>query len=224
MEIFKKQQWVKFIWINIGLIIMSIGLYFFLIPANLAVGGVAGLAMVIKHYCPVINLGILMWCFNIVLFVTAFFAIGKDFGKNSIYGSFALSGIIGVLEWLLPLKGPLGDDIFINLVFGILIQGIGMGIVFYCNASTGGTDIVAKIIHRYTDIPIGKALFLSDALITLAAGMAFGLTLGLYALLGILMNALIIDRVIEQMQDRKESLKITTTAELPLITNAQVLD
>lgn len=186
----------QFILINMGLLIMALGLYMFLIPANLAVGGVTGLAMVIQNYIPNINLGFLMIGFNIILFTLAFFIIGKEFGGNTIYCSFALSGIIGLFEWFMPLQGPLVDDIILNLVFGIVIQGIGMAIVFYQNASTGGTDIVAKIINKFTHLDIGKALFLSDSLITLMAGMAFGMTLGLYAFIGILINGLVIDRVI----------------------------
>lgn len=186
----------QFLFINVGLLIMAVGLYLFLIPANLAVGGVTGLAMVIQHYIPGVNLGFLMIGFNVILFTLAFIIIGKEFGGNTIYCSFALSGIIGIFEWLMPLNGPFVEDVILNLVFGIAIQGIGMAIVFYQNASTGGTDIVAKIINKFFSIDIGKALFLSDALITLMAGIAFGLTLGLYAFIGILINGLVIDRVI----------------------------
>ncbi len=202
----------RFIMINIGLLILALGMYVFLIPSNLAVGGVTGLAMVIQSYFPVINLGILMWGFNIVLFIVAFIFIGKDFGGYTIYSSFALSTFIGMMEKFYTLSAPVVDDILLNLLFGILISGIGMAIIFYYNASTGGTDIVAKIINKYTHISIGQALFMSDALITLMAGLAFGVQLGLYAFLGILINGLIIDQVIAGF-DQRINLQIITNEE-----------
>jgi len=204
----------NFMIINIGMVIMAAGLYFFLIPANLAVGGVTGLAMVIQNYLPWINLGILMACFNIALFILAFIIIGKEFGGNSIYCSFLLSGLIGILEVTIPLSQPIVDDLMLNLIFGIVIQGIGMAIVFYQNASTGGTDIVAKIINKFTQIDIGKALFLSDAIITLLAGMAFGVTLGLYAFLGILINGIVIDKVIAGINTKIHALVISKEPEI----------
>jgi len=204
----------KFLIINFGIFIMAIGLYFFLIPANLAVGGVTGLAMVIKNYFPFINLGILMLIFNVILFILAFLMIGKEFGTNSIYCSFLLSGVIGIFEIIFPLKEAIVDDIIINLIFGIVIQGIGMAIIFYQNASTGGTDIVAKILNKFLRIEIGKALFLSDSLITLLAGFAFGTKLGLYAFLGILINGLVIDKVIAGLDTKIHSIIISKKSEV----------
>lgn len=186
----------NFIKINIGILTMAIGLYFFLIPANLAVGGVTGLGMVINSVFPKIPIGILMTIFNVILFFLGFLIFGNEFGGYTIYCSFLLSGTISILELFVPLSKPIVDDILLNLIFGIIIQGIGMAVVFTQNASTGGTDIVAKIINKFTHLEMGKALLLSDFLITLSAGLTFGVELGLYALLGIMINALVIDKVI----------------------------
>ncbi|MCH4891348.1 YitT family protein [Acidaminobacter sp. JC074] len=203
-----------FIVMNIGLFIMAVGLSVFLIPADLAVGGVTGLAMVIQHYVPSLNIGILMLVFNVILFTLGFLIIGSSFGGKTIYCSFALSGMIGLMEWLLPLQGPVVNDIVLNLVFGIVIQGIGMAIVFYQNASTGGTDIIAKIFNKFTGLDIGKALFLSDSLITLMAAVCFGLTLGLYAFIGILINGLIIDKVIANLDAKIHAVIVTNDTEV----------
>jgi len=186
----------RFIIINIGIIIMAISLHVFLVPANLAVGGVAGLSMVLKSYFPFLNLGLLMAGFNIFLLILAFYVLGKEFGGYTIFCSLELSAIMSLLEFLIPLDQPIVSDLLLNLIFGITIQGIGMSLIFYQNASTGGTDILAKILSKYTKIGIGKSLFLSDSLITLLAGMAFGLTLGFYAFLGILLNGVVIDKAI----------------------------
>jgi len=199
----------RFMMINLGVFIMASGLYLFLVPANLAVGGVTGLAMVIKNYVPWLNLGVLMILFNVILFMLAFVIIGREFGGFTIYCSFFLSGVIGVFEWILPHYGGIVDDLLLNLIFGIVIQGIGMALIFYENASTGGTDIIAKIINKFTNIDIGKSLFLSDVLITLAAGIAFGPVLGLYACLGILMNGMVIDKVIAGFETKIHALIIS---------------
>jgi uncharacterized membrane-anchored protein YitT (DUF2179 family) len=214
-----KEKIEQFILINIGLLIMAAGLYVFLIPADLAVGGVTGLAMVIQNYFPSINIGLLMIAFNIVLFTLAFIVIGTEFGGLTIYCSFALSGMIGLFEWFIPIENPIVGDIILNLIFGIVIQGIGMALVFYQNASTGGTDIVAKIIHKFTRIDIGKSLFMSDALITLMAGLAFGLTLGLYAFVGILINGLVIDKVIAGFETK---IQVMIISEKHKIINAYI--
>jgi len=186
----------NFIMINLGLLIMAAGLHFFLVPANLAVGGVTGLSMVIQHYFPFMNLGVLMAIFNIILFILAFILIGREFVGLTIYCSLLLSGLMGLFEIVLPLPKALVDDLMLNLVFGILIQGVGMAVILYRNASTGGTDIVAKLINKYSHIDIGKSLFLADSAITLLAGLTFGVELGLYAFLGILINGYVIDNVI----------------------------
>lgn len=185
----------RFLKINLGVIISALGLYFFLMPSNLATGGATGLAIVLSHLLP-ISMGILLGIINLTLFIIAFIVLGRDFGGYTLYASLALSFIIAVLEKLVPMNQPVTDDLFINLIFGVFIIGVGMGIVFNQNASTGGTDIIAKIINKYTHIDIGKSLLMSDFLISLFAGLVFGPRLGMYALLGTVINSLIIDKMI----------------------------
>lgn len=209
----KSSKLKKFLIVNLGTIIMALGLYIFLIPPQLAVGGVTGLAMVVQSYFPSINLGILMISFNFVLFVLAFILIGKEFGGYTIYTSFFLSGVIGLFEIIIPPDTFVINDLFLNLVFGIVIQGIGMAIIFYNNASTGGTDIIAKIINKYTNLEIGKALILSDSIITLFAGITFGVELGLYAFMGVLINGLVIDKVIGKFDSKIHTLIISNEYE-----------
>ena len=186
----------RFMIINFGLLIMTCGLYFFLIPSDLAVGGATGLAMIIRSLIPQIPMGVILGIINVILFIMAFIFIGRDFGGYTIYASFALSAILAGFELVIPMAQPFTDDLFINLIFGILISGIGMGFVFNQNASTGGTDIIAKIINKYTRINIGLSLLISDFLITLFAAFVFGPRRGMYALLGIVINSFVIDYMI----------------------------
>lgn len=204
-----KKTLKEYLWITVGVGILAFGLMGFLFPADLAVGGLTGFVMVINHYFPALPRGILLFAFNAILYVLGFILIGKDFGGKTIYASFMLSGIITVVERFYPIADPFVDDIFLNLFFGILIGGVGIGIVFYQNASSGGTDIIAKIIHKYFNTDIGKALLMADFIVVVLAMFAFGLELGLYAMMGIIFNSVVIDTIIEGF-DRKYLITIVS--------------
>lgn len=192
-----KKTIYEYIMITIGLLLVAAGVYFFLIPNDLAAGGVTGLAMVINYYFPVLNVGAIMLVLNVILFIIGFIFIGSGFGIKTIYSSLMLSFMISMMEELFPMAGPITNDIFINLIFGILVGAIGMAIVFNQNASTGGTDIVAKILNKYMHLEIGKGLLLADLLVTLLAIAAFGATVGMYSLLGVIINGFTVDSAIQ---------------------------
>lgn len=193
-----------YIIITIGVLMVASGLYFFLMPNNIAAGGVNGLAMVINKFLPGVPVGMLMVVMNIILFVVAFLVIGTDFGARTIYASFTLSGAIWVLERIHPNPAPFTNDVLLELFFGIMIQGAGMGLIFNENASTGGTDILAKILHKFTHINIGKGVLLSDFVVTVLAGIAFGFQEGLYSLFSVTINGFVIDKMIEGLNVYKQ--------------------
>lgn len=203
----------EYVMTTIGIILVAAGMYFFLMPNNLATGGVNGLGIIINSFTG-IPVGALMMCMNIILFIIAFIVIGTNFGIKTIYASLGLSGMIWILEKIYPMKAPLVEnDLMVQLIFGILISGAGMGIVFNQNASTGGTDIIAKIINKFLHINIGKAVLLSDFVITLFAGATFGIKLGLYSLLGVVINGFVIDSVIEGINVYKNVVIISAKGE-----------
>jgi len=188
--------------VTLGTLILTFGLCVFLIPADLAVGGITGFSMIINKVFPALSIGGVMMISNIVLFIMGFLLIGRQFGAKTIYASFSLSGMIWIFEKLAPLNGPIVEDTFLNLFFGIFIGGIGLAIVFNQNASTGGTDIIAKIINRFFNFDIGKSLLMADFLIVLFAMKIYGLQPGLYAMFGVIMNAFLIDNLIEGMNNK----------------------
>jgi len=189
----------EYILITVGLVLLAAGIYFFLVPNDLAVGGVSGLAMIINWYMPGITIGLIMLVLNVILFIIGFIFIGSSFGVKTIYSSLGLSGMIWVFEKTCPLSGSITNDLFLDLIFGILIGAVGMGMVFNQNASTGGTDIIAKILNKYFHLDIGKALLLADFFITILAIIVFGPRIGMYALLGVIINGFTIDAVIAGM-------------------------
>lgn len=191
--------------LNLGIILVVMGMYLFLMPNKLAIGGANGLAIVInKLLLPGVPVGIIMVIINVILFITAFSVIGKGFGIKTIYASFAVSLLIFLLERFVPITSPFTDDLLLEMISGIVISGIGMGMVFNQNASTGGTDISAKILNKFFHLDLGKGVFVSDMAVTVLAGFAFGLKLSMYAALGVLINAFIIDYIIEGFNLRKE--------------------
>jgi uncharacterized membrane-anchored protein YitT (DUF2179 family) len=203
----------EYILITLGSVLVAVGIYYFLVPNNLAAGGVSGLAMVIGSFAPGLPIGLMMLGMNIILFIVAFIVLGSGFGAKTIYSSLSLSGFIWLLEKVFPINNPITGDMFIELIFGILISAIGMGIIFNQNASTGGTDIIAKIINKYLHIDIGKSLLLSDFFITLLAAVAFDARTGMYALLGVVINGFVIDTVIEGMNISKQVMIISASPE-----------
>lgn len=209
-----KKKIRDYMMITFGIMLVAAGVYFFLMPNNLATGGVNGLGIIISSYTG-LPVGALMMIMNIILFIIAFIVIGPNFGMKTIYASLGLSGIIWILEKVYPISQPLaGDDLMLQLIFGILISGAGMGIVFNQNASTGGTDVIAKIINKFFHINIGKAVLMSDFLITLLAGVTFGIRLGLYALLGVVINSFVIDTVIEGVNVCKNVVIISSKGDM----------
>lgn len=202
---FNMKKFLKeMIWLHIGLIITAAGTYFFLVPNNIAAGGVSGLAMVIQPYMPKLSIGLLMTLMNLVLFVVGFVFIDSSFGARSIYASFTFSFIVWIMEKTIPMTQPFTNDLLIELLFGSLLSAIGIAIVFEQNASTGGTDIVAKILNKYAHLELGKALLLVDLVITLLAAYTFGIKKGMYALLGVIILGVIIDVVISGLNDYKK--------------------
>ncbi len=200
----------RFLFVNIGVILVAVGLHFFLVPNSLAVGGTSGLSIEINHLFPFIPVPYILTALNAILVVIGFIFIGADFGFYTVYASISLGVFLRILEVIVPLSGSIVEgDIFINLIFGIFIQAVGIGIVVNQGASTGGTDIVAKIVETYTRFSFGQGLIMSDGVVTVLAALLYGPKLGMYALLGAFINSTVIDRMIAGF-DTKYHITIVT--------------
>lgn len=194
--------------ITFGLALVASGLVFFHIPSNIAAGGVSGLAIIINNYITAIPVGIIILFLNLILFIIAFITLGNQFGAKTIYASVMLSMIMWAMETFLNPK-QLTDDLFINAAVGTLIMALGMSVVFNKGASTGGTDIVAKILSKYFHFDIGKSLLIVDFIIGITGVLTFGITAGLYALLSIVFNGALVDRLIDGFNTSKELMIIS---------------
>lgn len=197
--------------ITIGFVLVALALQLFLVPNNIAAGGVSGIAIIINSVFPSISVGLLMLIMNALLFVVAFIVIGNKFGGKSIYASLGLSGLTWAMEKFNIVNKALTNDLLLASIFGTLLGGIGMAIVFNQNASTGGTDIIAKILNKFFHLNIGKALLAVDFIVTLFAAIAFGADVAMYALLCVIINGFVIDNVIEGINNSKEVLVISNS-------------
>ncbi len=186
----------KILILTLGTLILTTGFFFFIMPFNLTIGGISGLSMSLNAFFPQIHTGIFMMIMDAILYLIAFIILGKSFGVLSIYCSLIFSGSTTILEILLPNFKPLTDDILINLIFGIIISAVGMALVINQGASTGGTDIIAMIIRKYLSIDVGKCMLVADFFVVLFGMYTFGTKSGMYAMLGIFINSLVIDKAI----------------------------
>lgn len=207
------QKFKEYLLINIGLLLVALPIYYISVPHGLVTGGVSGLSIVINSLVPSISVGTSMFILNIILFIIGFIFIGFNFGAKTIYSSFALSGLVWLLERVHPFAGPLTDDVLIELIISSVICAVGLSIVFMQNGSTGGTDIIAKILNKYLDIDMGKSMLYADLLIVLSSLLTFGIKMGMYGLLGLILNGLLIDYVMENLQNNKEVVIISTKSE-----------
>jgi uncharacterized membrane-anchored protein YitT (DUF2179 family) len=200
----------EFLLINLGLILVALSIYYIAVPQNLVAGGVSGLSIVINSVLPTVSVGTLMFFLNILLFIIGFIFIGFNFGAKTIYSSFALSGMVWLLERINPISGPLTNDTLTEVIIASLLCSIGLAIAFSQNASTGGTDIIAKVLNKYFDIDLGKAILAADILIALSSVFVFGIKIGMYGILGVILNGILIDYVLQNLQCTKEIVIISS--------------
>ncbi len=195
-----------------GLLLIAAGLDLFLVPNKIAAGGISGVSVVLFHLMQ-IPVGASMLVMNIVLFVIGFIVIGKGFGLKTIIASGLLSVFIDALAWLNPME-LLTDDLLIAVIFGDLLTGMGMAVVFNQNASTGGTDILARILGRYASINIGRALLIIDFVVAASAGVFLkSVEVGMYSLLAVIVNCLSIDAFIDTFNVSKKVLILSKKSE-----------
>lgn len=193
-----KSKFREWLLITFGVLCVTVGVYFFKFPNNFAIGGVTGLSMILST---VINItpGTIVLVINSVLLVIGLIVFGKDFSIKTIYGSVLLSGGLKLLERFCPLSGPLTNQPMLELAFAVGLPAIGAAILFNNGGSTGGTDIVAMILKKFTSMDIGQSLLLSDFLLTLLAFPVFGITTGFFSILGLVLKSSVVDGVIENL-------------------------
>jgi len=195
-----KNQLKRFGMINAGIFLVALGIHVFKTPNRFALGGVSGLSLLLVYFWPHVTVGSLMMFLNIVLLAAGYLFLGQGFGHKSVYGSFALSGMVWVMELICPIPAPLTSEKLMELMYGVFLPGMGSAIVFHYGATTGGTDIVAKILTKYFRVKVSYSLLLTDFLIALGAGALFGIEACLLSIMGVCIKTFVLDLFMENLR------------------------
>lgn len=191
-----KRKFKHFTLLTISTLILAVGIYFFKFTNNFTFGGVTGLAVLVAK-TGFMSAGDFNFIFSMILLLIGFFILGKKFAAQTAYSSILLSVTLSVLERICPMEHPFTDQPMMELCFAIALPALGSAILFNIGASSGGTDIIAMILKKYSSFDIGRALMISDALITFAGFFVFDIETGLYSLLGLTIRSFMIDTFIE---------------------------
>ncbi|WP_273122346.1 YitT family protein [Metabacillus sp. HB246100] len=204
----------EFLLLNVGLLLVTINIHFFLVPNNFIIGGISGLSIMIHQYFPNMPVGLILLILEICLFILGLILLGFKFGIKSFYCSVMLSLYIWSFEEFLPLAAPLSDDRIIQLIVGLFIDAIGLVLIFKQNASSGGTDIVAMILNKFFSINVGTGIIIADLVIASGSFFVFGIENGMYAILGNFMLGFFINFLLTQTNLSKQVMIISTQSEL----------
>lgn len=173
-------------------LIIAAAVFFFLIPSHAAVSSVSGLAMVLSNFVP-LSISAITMALNVVLLVVGFLLCGHEFGFKTVYTSIFLPVFLGMFEIFLPNYTSLSGDAMLDVVCYIFTVSIGLSILFNRNASSGGLDIVAKILNRYLHMDLGKAMGLSGMLVALSSAFAYDTKTVVLSVLGTYLNGMVLD-------------------------------
>ena len=206
----KKNKLRYWIMVESAVLLLTIGVYFFKTPNNFATGGVSGLSLLLSKVFPVFTQAEYMAAINVLLLIIGVIVLGKECSGMTIFCSLQFSALNWLLEVVIPMEKPFTDEPLMELVYAMFLSGIASAMLFDCNASSGGTDIIALILKKYTTMNIGRALMITDMIIVLSNFFINGIPAGLYSLLGLFMKTFLIDNIIESMNMCKAFTIVTT--------------
>jgi len=195
-----KTAFSDLLFITLGLIPFTAGIYFFKLPNGFSTGGVTGVSILAsKLLGGAVSPATFILVLNVALLLLGLAVLGRELAWKTAYCSLFYSAATFLLERFLPLDRPLTDQPFMELIYAMLLTAVGSAVLFHYGASSGGTDIVALILKKYTSIPIGTALFCVDAVIAASTLFVFDLKTGLYSILGLFMKAFVVDNLLESV-------------------------
>lgn len=206
-----KSKLKNFSLLTISTLIMAVGIYFFKFTNNFTFGGITGIAVLVAKFLP-ISASDFSFVVNILLLIIGWIVLGKSFAEKTAYSTILLSVSLSLLERIYPMSHPLTNEPLLELIFAILLPALGSAILFNIGASSGGTDVIAMILKKYTSVDIGKGLMISDLIFTLAGFLVFNVKTGLYSLFGLIMRSALIDNFIESFNRSKYFHVVTSNA------------
>lgn len=199
----KKDQFKEFAYITFAMFLISVSVYYFLVPSGIVVGSISGLAMVLSQLLNA-SISTITFVLNIVLLVIGFLFVGKEFGAKTVYTSFLLPVFLWVFEKITPSIGSITGNTVFDLASYILIIALGQAMLFRVNASSGGLDIVAKLISKYTHMEIGKAVTLAGMVTAFTSIFVYDIGTLVVSVLGTYANGQAVDYFIDGFNKKKK--------------------
>ena len=190
-----KRNLREFFNITLGTIITAAAVFFFMMPSHVTVGSAAGLALVISEFVP-LSVSAITMIMNVGLLLIGFLLIGPEFGAKTVYCAVLLPAVIGVLEWVFPDFQSLTGDPLIDVICYILVVGVGLSMLFTANASSGGLDIVAKLMNKFLGMELGKAMSTSGILVALSSALCYDKKTVVLSILGTYFGGMVLDHFI----------------------------
>ena len=181
--------------LTIAIAIIAVAVYFFLVPSHTSISSISGLGIVLSNFVP-LPLSAITMILNVVLLIIGFFTCGKEFGLKTVYTSVMLPVFLGIFENIFPNTGSITNSQELDVLCYILVVSVGLSILFNRNASSGGLDIVAKIINKYFHMELGKAMSLSGMCVALSAALVYDKKTVVLSVLGTYFNGIILDHFI----------------------------
>lgn len=181
--------------LTIAIAIIAVAVYFFLVPSHTSISSMSGLGIVLSNFVP-LPLSVITMILNVVLLIIGFFTCGKEFGLKTVYTSVMLPVFLGIFENIFPNTGSITNSQELDVLCYILVVSVGLSILFNRNASSGGLDIVAKIINKYLDMELGKAMSLSGMCVALSAALVYDKKTVVLSVLGTYFNGIVLDHFI----------------------------
>ena len=207
MKLSPKELFHEFLLMTLGTALVSVGVYFFKFPNNFSMGGVSGMAVLLGKLIPQLSPSTFNSIINLLFLLLGFLLLDKGFGFRTVYCSILYAGLVQVFSWLWPLSQPLTNQLMLELLFAVILPAIGSAILFNIGASSGGTDIAAMILKKYTGMDVGRALLVSDVAIPAAALVIIAVPCGLA------LKSVLVDSAIESFNRRKAFFIITSDPE-----------
>ena len=181
--------------LTIAIAIIAVAVYFFLVPSHTSISSMSGLGIVLSNFVP-LPLSAITMILNVVLLIIGFFTCGKEFGLKTVYTCVMLPVFLGIFEYIFPNTGSITTSQELDVLCYILVVSVGLSILFNRNASSGGLDIVAKIINKYLHMELGKAMSLSGMCVALSAALVYDKKTVVLSVLGTYFNGIVLDHFI----------------------------
>ncbi len=190
-----KRNLKEFFIITVGTLIVSTAVFFFMLPSHVSVGSGTALAMVLSNFIP-LPVSAMTLILNIVLLILGFLLIGPEFGAKTVYCAILMPVFLGIYEQIFPNQQSITEDPFLDVLCYIFVVGIGLAILFRRNASSGGLDIVAKLMNKFLRMELGKAMSVSGMLVALSSALVYDKKTVVISVLGTYLGGLVVDHFI----------------------------